>query len=795
MKKALVLIILAFGIRLLLHPFFTYQLDHHTFIAWGRMLRDGGISAFYGSGWSDYLPGYLYVLKLLAHLENWELVGNTLLYKLPAILIDLATGFLIYLAVRDKANENNALFAAFIFLFNPAVFANSTLWGQVDIFTSLFSIASIYFLQANLFISATSLALGGLVKPQIAMTLPVIFALMLNYKWSFRKIASYFLTSVAFFVIIFLPFSNQVNILQFIYDRVMVTLNQYKYGSVNAFNFWGLFGFWKSDTIGIFPIKNIAAAVMFFSSFFIFLKTREKRSREYFSLALLFMINFFFMTRMHERHMLPIFAPLAIAASTNLALMPIYVGLSITYLANLYYAYTWIDQNHTAFFPDNLVTGIIVANLVMFGVAIYIYLSKTKINLNIAKLFKKENEIKFKDYLSPKLSQNLLYIIIIFALLTRIINLWIPEKDYFDEIYHAFSARTLAEGDNGLWDWMVQNPEGFAYEWTHPPLNKEIMATFMYFFGTNSFVWRFPGALLGVGIVYLTYKIAWQFTKSRDIAILASLLTALDGLVFTMSRIGTADVYLVFFILLTLYFYMKDKYFLASIALGLAAATKWSTLWFLPILVVAHLAQRKKIFDLRIAYFFTIPVLIYLASYIPMFLAGHDLVHFWGMQKQMWWYHSGLEATHPYESKWWTWPIMSRPVYLYQLDNNDGLLGNIYAMGNPMVFWFGLVSVFLSFYYLIKRQAPKLIGVVLFAYLAFFVPWAASPRIMFIYHYLPSVPFMAILAGFVMKKNSWLVLPVCSVAAILFIYFYPQWTGIPVPEDFSSSYYWFKSWR
>jgi len=107
----------------------------------------------------------------------------------------------------------------------------------------------------------------------------------------------------------------------------------------------------------------------------------------------------------------------------------------------------------------------------------------------------------------------------------------------------------------------------------------------------------------------------------------------------------------------------------------------------------------------------------------------------------------------------------------------------------------GLVSVVISIYYLIKRQAPKTLGVALFAYLIFFVPWSVSPRIMFIYHYLPSVPFMVILTSFVLKKNSWLILPVCAISFALFVYFFPHWTGIAVPEELSKSYYWFSSWR
>ena len=53
----------------------------------------------------------------------------------------------------------------------------------------------------------------------------------------------------------------------------------------------------------------------------------------------------------------------------------------------------------------------------------------------------------------------------------------------------------------------------------------------------------------------------------------------------------------------------------------------------------------------------------------------------------------GLKATHPYSSPWWSWPFLIRPIYLYTSDEISGWVARIYAFGNPLVFWFGFVSV------------------------------------------------------------------------------------------------------
>src|SRR3989338_7176572 len=90
------LIILFIGLilRLILTPFGTLWIDLNTFIAWSERLNTFPFSEFYLS-WSDYLPGYLYILWILGLLKNiFVNTPVTLLYKLPAIIADLLTGWL-----------------------------------------------------------------------------------------------------------------------------------------------------------------------------------------------------------------------------------------------------------------------------------------------------------------------------------------------------------------------------------------------------------------------------------------------------------------------------------------------------------------------------------------------------------------------------------------------------------------------------------------------------------------------------------------------------------------------------
>ncbi|KKR57029.1 MAG: glycosyl transferase family protein [Candidatus Woesebacteria bacterium GW2011_GWC2_40_30] len=122
------------------------------------------------------------------------------------------------------------------------------------------------------------------------------------------------------------------------------------------------------------------------------------------------------------------------------------------------------------------------------------------------------------------------------------------------------------------------------------------------------------------------------------------------------------------------------------------------------------------------------------------------------------------------------------------------MVSRIYAMGNPFVFWFGIASVAVCAVYAYLEKNKKL-GLVVFSYLVFFVPWAASPRIMFLYHYLPSIPFLAIATGYVLRRNPKLIFTYFLIVLLMFFYFYPHWTGLKIPLWLDRSYYWIASWR
>lgn len=780
------LLLLGLGVRISLSFFGTLALDQNTFIAWSGVLAQKGFASFY-NGWSDYLPGYLYILWVLGKINSLNVVPAILLYKMPAILADVATSYLIYKIVLKNKNEKTAIIASAFYLFNPAILANSTLWGQVDGITALFLVSTLYFLDSKWFISAILLALGTVVKPQGALVAPVILYIMIRDKWNIKKIFGYLCIGLLVFVALFIPFSSDRNIFQFIIQRVSVTVGQYKFTSINAFNFWGVTGFWRPD-----GISYLAGYIVYFLTFiFSVFKFGKKKNSQYLLTAISVGASFMFFTRMHERHLLPIFAPLSIAAGLDPRLWVPYFAFSGTYVVNLYYSFRWISENFTKVLSDFWIKFFSFLNVVLLVTIIY---PLKKIKWPIARKLPVHKYSFTKVNLTRKKVKLVLVGILIFAFLSRVMFLGSPTKEYFDEVYHAFTAKVMLHNDPKAWEWLNTPPEGFAYEWTHPPLAKEIMVLGMVIFGENSFGYRIPAAVFGAGVVFLTYLIAKELFKDDLLALLSAGVISLDGLTLVMSRIGMNDIYFLFFALLAIYLFLKDKYLFSSIALGLAASSKWTVFWTVPILGVIFLARRKKI-GVGLLSFLIIPPLIYLGSYIPMFLyKEHTFQTFIDVQKQMWWYHTNLKATHAYSSPWYTWPFLIRPVWQYTSGQIEGMVSNIYAMGNPLVFWAGLSSIAVSIFYAASERNRRL-GMVVFAYFAYFVPWAASPRIMFMYHYLPSVPFLAIATGYILRRFPKLVLIYFTIGILFFLYFFPHWTGIRIPIWLDNSYYWIDSWR
>lgn len=414
---------------------------------------------------------------------------------------------------------------------------------------------------------------------------------------------------------------------------------------------------------------------------------------------------------------------------------------------------------------------------------------------------------KFRRSLNTK---SLLICILLFSLVIRLWQIDYPKTYVFDEVYHAFTAKEYLKGNIAAWEWWTSPPPGVAYEWTHPPVAKEIMAGSMFIFRSESpWAWRLPGVILGVVNIYLLYLITKNLFKNESLAVLTAFLYSLDGLSFVQSRTGMNDVYLISFGLTSLLFLLKKKFWISAIFLGLALSSKWTGfyLFVFEITLVLKMTGLKGFKNL--IWFIILPPIIYLIAYLPFFWTGHNFNQFiniealvncqllktenpcqssFGLQNQMLHYHSHLVATHDYSSPWWSWPLNLYPVWYFVEYHPNGYISNIFASGNPIMFWLGITTMILCLIEYLRKRSFGLLVVTL-GFLIFWLPWALSPRIMFLYHFTPSVPFLCMGLSYQLsefwkeKANRPFVILMILLIILGFIAIYPFLTGIALPKN------------
>jgi predicted membrane-bound dolichyl-phosphate-mannose-protein mannosyltransferase len=415
-------------------------------------------------------------------------------------------------------------------------------------------------------------------------------------------------------------------------------------------------------------------------------------------------------------------------------------------------------------------------------------------------------------------------------------------SSYFDEIYHA---RTALEHLNNV----------YPYEVSHPPLGKLILSLGILMFGMTPFGWRFMGTLFGVLMLPILYVFLKNLFGKTPVAVCGTCLFAFDFMHLVQTRIATIDSYGVFFILASYYFMYRwltvpagEKLrksvlplFLSGLLWGIGCACKWivvyagaglAVLWLLGLIFKGRewkdlAAQRAEdpaapplprfgahvagTIGLSLVFFVAIPVCIYVAAYIPYATARGGLNFqnllstMWNNQVFMFTYHRGVHTPHPYSSEWYQWIVDGRPILYYRdLDyaQTEGIKSLFASFNNPLVSWAGLLSFFALIVEAVKRKSGTALFIVI-AILSQFLPWLAIGRILFAYHYFPTILFLVFAIAYLMDRmlerrragHTLAVYGFTGYAAALYGVFYPALTGLYTPLWYNSTFLrWFPSW-
>ena len=172
----------------------------------------------------------------------------------------------------------------------------------------------------------------------------------------------------------------------------------------------------------------------------------------------------------------------------------------------------------------------------------------------------------------------------------------------------------------------------------------------------------------------------------------------------------------------------------------------------------------------------------------------------------------GLGMDHPFQSPWWQWPFILKPMWYCQDQFEPaGYASTIMCMGNPVVFYAGAVCMAACMLLLIgkfvrvRRDGVSLrhgdgdmsYGVLAVGFCAQYLPWVLVPRSMYMYHYFASVPFIILATCCVFglierpRLRRGLMIGFVALAAVAFVLFFPYASGVLTPTGWLDAMKWF----
>lgn len=376
----------------------------------------------------------------------------------------------------------------------------------------------------------------------------------------------------------------------------------------------------------------------------------------------------------------------------------------------------------------------------------------------------------------------------------------------FDEIYYVDGAQDYLSGG-------VETEAGKAEFVVHPPVGKWMIAIGIRLVGDNPTGWRFASALIGTASIGILYLLARRLFESEFIALVAATLMTIDGLHVVMSRTALLDIFLMFFLLAALLALLYERHLISAIMLGLALGTKWSASYFIAALMIYLLFKNRK------ALLLYLPVIpsVYLISWLGWFISdsgwdrqssNNPLIALFNYHQEILNFHTGLTTDHSYEASPWNWLLLGRPTsFFYAAPETCGAAScsqEVLALGTPVIWWFGLIAIFITLGYFISRRESRA-GLILIALSANYLPWLLFPeRTTFYFYAVVFLPYLILAICYSIRifleneslraKRTQVVLSGVALTALIFAYFLPLYLGLVLTYDDWYARMWLPSW-
>ncbi len=356
--------------------------DLGFFRQWAEVIAAGGPEDFYASeGFHNYAPSYMYVLWPIGDLD--EIFGFSdsqwnYVLKLPAIVADLGSAYVLYLLLAGRT-VSQPFGAAALYLVFPPVLLIGAIWGQVDSILAFFILLTIYLLDRSRPVAgAIAFTVAFLLKPQVVAAAPfLIFWLVRDHPPVWTRIRSFRLpvppqlwwrmigSSLGAALVLAFPFFPSLLLWRPVFDlagQVRTAVTEFDaLNAVFAYNFWDLLGIAErcdlsactdsttgavkhgSEFLGL-TTRSWGLVLFALSVAAVIVVLRKARGVGFFALgtSLCLLAFYVFMTRMHERYLFPFFLPFLAACVLlrSRSLWWAFGVLGAVHFLNLYYVYT-----------------------------------------------------------------------------------------------------------------------------------------------------------------------------------------------------------------------------------------------------------------------------------------------------------------------------------------------------------------------------------------------------------------------------------------------------------------------
>jgi len=379
-----------------------------------------------------------------------------------------------------------------------------------------------------------------------------------------------------------------------------------------------------------------------------------------------------------------------------------------------------------------------------------------------------------------------------------------PSTVMFDEIHYVPAARALLGLSHPI------NTE-------HPLLGKTLIALGIALFGDNAIGWRALSTLAGTATVLGVYAIAWRLFGSVRTALTAGALALVNGTIFVQARIGMLDGFMAALVVgavTAMLWAMRTRavawWTVGSVLLGMAVGVKWAAAPYLGFAGAAFLLLKWRRPDrwpglsapTALAVLGLASVAAYLVTFAPAFFYADrplTLATLLPFQAEMYARQTQVLAAHTYQSSWWSWPLLLRPIW-YLYEPVDGAQRGVLMLGNPAAMWGGLVAVAACAWASLRGRDARLGGVAML-WVSSYAVWAIIPKSLgfFYYYYLPSIWLCLALAAachrFARAKLQGWDEALLIVCVGVFLHFYPIFAARPLAGAGSfRRWAWFDGW-